>query len=60
VQNILALRFANTIWEALWNNRHIDHVQIVVAEKVGVGRRGGYYETSGHCATWWPTTCCNC
>jgi glucose-6-phosphate 1-dehydrogenase len=47
VQNILALRFANTIWEALWNNRHIDHVQIVVAEKVGVGRRGGYYETSG-------------
>jgi glucose-6-phosphate 1-dehydrogenase len=47
VQNILALRFANVIWEPLWNNRHIDHVQIVVAEEVGVGRRGGYYETSG-------------
>jgi glucose-6-phosphate 1-dehydrogenase len=47
VQNILALRFANVIWEPLWNNRHIDSVQIVVAEQVGVGRRGGYYETSG-------------
>ncbi len=47
VQNILALRFANAIMEPIWNNRYIDHVQIVVAEKVGVGRRGGYYETSG-------------
>lgn len=47
VQNILALRFANVIWEPLWNNRHIDYVQIFVGEQVGVGRRGGYYETSG-------------
>jgi glucose-6-phosphate 1-dehydrogenase len=47
VQNILALRFANTIWEPLWNNHYIDHVEIVVSEEVGVGRRGGYYETSG-------------
>lgn len=47
VQNIMVLRFANAIWEPLWNNRHIDHVQIVVAEQVGVGRRGEYYETSG-------------
>lgn len=47
VQNILALRFANITWEPLWNNRYIDHVQIVVAEEVGVGRRGEYYETSG-------------
>ena len=47
VHNILVLRFANAMWEPLWNNRHIDHVQIVVAEEVGVGRRGGYYETSG-------------
>ena len=47
VQNILVLRFANAMWEPLWNNRHIDHVQIVVSEEVGVGRRGGYYETSG-------------
>ena len=47
VQNILALRFANAIWEPLWNSHYIDHVQIVVAEEVGVGRRAGYYETSG-------------
>jgi glucose-6-phosphate 1-dehydrogenase len=47
VQNILALRFGNAIFEPIWNNRYIDHVQIVVAEKVGVGRRGGYYEESG-------------
>lgn len=47
VQNILAMRFANAIWEPIWNNRYIDHVQIVVSESVGVGRRGGYYETSG-------------
>jgi glucose-6-phosphate 1-dehydrogenase len=47
VQNILVMRFANAIWEPLWNNHYIDHVQIVVAEEVGVGRRGGYYETSG-------------
>jgi glucose-6-phosphate 1-dehydrogenase len=47
VQNILALRFANAIWEPIWNNHYIDHIQIVVAEEVGVGRRGGYYETNG-------------
>lgn len=47
VQNILALRFANVMWEPLWTNHFIDHVQIVVAEEVTVGRRAGYYETSG-------------
>jgi glucose-6-phosphate 1-dehydrogenase len=47
VQNILALRFANTIFEPIWNRRYIDHVQITVAEEVAVGRRGAYYDAAG-------------
>jgi glucose-6-phosphate 1-dehydrogenase len=47
VQNIFVLRFANGIFEPLWNNRYIDHVQIAVAETVGVGHRAGYYEQAG-------------
>ena len=47
VQNIIALRFANTIFEPIWNRRYIDHVQITVAEEVPVGRRGNYYDTAG-------------
>jgi glucose-6-phosphate 1-dehydrogenase len=47
VQNILAFRFANYVFEPLWTRKHIDHVQISVAEQVGVGARGGYYDASG-------------
>ena len=47
VQNILAFRFANGIFEPIWNRRYIDHVQISVAETVGVESRGSYYDQAG-------------
>ncbi|HET7340457.1 MAG TPA: glucose-6-phosphate dehydrogenase [Methylomirabilota bacterium] len=47
VQNVLALRFANGIFEPLWNRNHVAEVQLTVAETVGVEGRGGYYEESG-------------
>ena len=47
VQNLLVLRFANSIFEPIWNRHFIDHVQITVAESVEVGSRAGYYDTSG-------------
>lgn len=47
VQNLMALRFANSLFEPLWNSTHIDHVQITVAESIGVAGRGGYYDQSG-------------
>ena len=47
VQNVLALRFANAIFEPIWNRRYVDSVQITVAEELGVEHRGGFYETAG-------------
>jgi glucose-6-phosphate 1-dehydrogenase len=47
VQNILVLRFANGMFEPIWNRNHIDHIQITVDEKLGVGHRGNFYDATG-------------
>jgi glucose-6-phosphate 1-dehydrogenase len=47
VQNLMAVRFGNVLFEPLWNNHYIDHIQITVAETVGVGGRGEYYDAAG-------------
>jgi glucose-6-phosphate 1-dehydrogenase len=47
VQNLMVMRFANSIFEPIWNYKYIDHVQITVSETLGVGTRGGYYDRSG-------------
>lgn len=47
VQNLLVFRFANSIFESIWNARHIDHVQITVAEGIGIGTRGHFFEEEG-------------
>ena len=47
VQNLMAIRFGNTLFEPLWNGQYVDHIQITVAESVGVGGRGDYYDRAG-------------
>ena len=47
VQNLMAVRFGNVLFEPLWNNHYVDHIEITVAETVGVGGRGAYYDRSG-------------
>ena len=47
VQNLLVFRFGNSIFESFWNRQYVDHVQITVAESIGVEKRGGYFETAG-------------
>lgn len=47
VQNLMAVRFGNVLFEPLWNSQYVDHIQITVSETVGVGGRGGYYDKSG-------------
>src|SRR4029077_9610092 len=47
VQNILALRFANQLFDPIWNAHYVDHVQITMAEDIGLGGRGGYYDGVG-------------
>lgn len=47
VQNLMVFRFANSLFESLWNNRYIDHVQLTVAEDIGIGTRGAFFEEAG-------------
>ena len=60
VQNMLAFRFANGLFEPIWNRNFIDYVQITASEDLGIGRRAGYYDSAGRCATPSRTTCSSC
>ena len=55
VQNMLVMRFANGMFEPIWNHEHIDHVQITVDETMGVGHRGGSMTRPARCGTWCRT-----
>ncbi len=60
VRNLLVFRFGNGIFEPIWNRRYVDHVQITVAESIGVEDRGAFYEETGASATCSRTTCSSC
>ncbi|GBG57360.1 glucose-6-phosphate 1-dehydrogenase [Sporomusaceae bacterium FL31] len=47
IQNIMVLRFCNSVFESVWSNKYIDNIQILLSERAGIGSRGGYYETAG-------------
>ena len=57
MQNLLALRFANAMYEPIWNANYVDHVQITMAEDIGIGGRAGYYDGIAPHATSSRTTC---
>ena len=59
VQNMLVLRFANGIFEPIWNRQFIDHVQITVAESLGIEGRARFYEQAARSGTSSRTTCCS-
>ena len=58
-QNIMVLRFANSLFEHLWNERYIDHVQITAGEQLGIENRAGTMKAQGLCVTWFRIICCN-
>ena len=57
---MMAFRFANYMFEPVWNRNYIDHIQITAAEDIGIGTRAGYYDRPARCATSCRTTCCSC
>ena len=60
VQNLMAVRFGNMLFEPLWNSQYIDHIQVTVAESVGVEGRGSYYDQAGAMRDMVQNHLCNC